>query len=240
MPSQFEKLEAHASHLLDGFLRLRERYAFLDPMLFSEEVANRRGSGRQARGFITLRHSLFLSCAQDIAKLALDKDPRTPSIRNLIESVQVQSTADELRDRFAVWVLPSIEVETDPEIIAALERIELGEQKARRLQFDDILTGAVRRWNELTTAPYINGFLTIRDKVTAHTEVRHVADKYQPIDIKDLGLKWSDVKRAIDEMQELVEALGMLIRNAGFAWDMLDEQLNSASKEFWLQSDAAA
>ena len=139
MPSQFEKLEAHASHLLDGFLRLRERYAFLDPMLFSEEVANRRGSGRQARGFITLRHSLFLSCAQDIAKLALDKDPRTPSIRNLIESVQVQSTADELRDRFAVWVLPSIEVETDPEIIAALERIELGEQKARRLQFDNIL-----------------------------------------------------------------------------------------------------
>ena len=41
-------------------------------------------------------------------------------------------------------------------------------------------------------------------------------------------------------MQELVEALGMLIRNAGFAWDMLDEQLNNASKEFWLPSDAAA
>src|SRR3990167_6171690 len=84
MPSQIEKLEAHASHLLDAFIRLTERYSLLDPMLFDSEVPKSRGSGAQARGFLTLRHSLFLSCSQDIAKLTLDSDKRTPSIKSLI------------------------------------------------------------------------------------------------------------------------------------------------------------
>ena len=64
MPTQIKKLEAHASHLLDAFIRLRERYSLLDPMLFDPDVPKARGSGIQARGFLTLRHSLFLSCAQ--------------------------------------------------------------------------------------------------------------------------------------------------------------------------------
>ena len=80
MPSQVEKLRAHASHLLDAFPHLRERYAMLDPMLFVEDVPKTRGSGKQRRGFMILRHSLFLSCAQDIAKLALEHAFREASL----------------------------------------------------------------------------------------------------------------------------------------------------------------
>ena len=80
MPTQIERLEGLASHLLDGFLALRERYALLEPMLFDSNVTANRGSGKQARGFSTLRHSLFLACVQDIAKLTTDADPKTPSV----------------------------------------------------------------------------------------------------------------------------------------------------------------
>ena len=38
MPSQIDKLEALASHLLDGFLQLRQRYALLEPMLFNQKL----------------------------------------------------------------------------------------------------------------------------------------------------------------------------------------------------------
>lgn len=38
MPTQIQKIEAHASHLLDAFITLRERYALLDPMLFDPDV----------------------------------------------------------------------------------------------------------------------------------------------------------------------------------------------------------
>jgi len=79
----------------------------------------------------------------------------------------------------------------------------------------------------------MKGFLTIRDKISAHTEVRYVADKYQFVDIASLGIKWGDMRADIETMQRLVELVGLLIRNAGFAWDMLDEQLETASAAFW-------
>ena len=240
MPSQAEKLEAHASHLLDAFIRLRERYSLLEPMLFDAEVPKSRGSGAQARGFLTLRHSLFLSCAQDIAKLTLDADKRTPSIKGLMTALEDMNLCKSLEERFAVWESPSVETETDPEIIEALKRMEARQQDGRRTQFSEILARLKGNWATLSQEPYLAGFLTIRDKVAAHTEVLLVADKYQFVDIGALGVKWSDLRRAIESMQSIVEDLGLVIRNAGFAWEMLDEQLTKASKSFWSLPKSAA
>jgi hypothetical protein len=240
MPSRIEKLQAHAGHLLDAFLGLRERYAMLEPMLFQDQVPKSRGSGKQARGFLTLRHSLFLSCVQDIAKLSTDDDKRTPSIKNLVSALDDANLVKTLRERFAAWHVPVVEAETDPEIVEALRRMELREETERRAQFDEILGRAQKAWIELSSSPFMGSFLTIRDKVAAHTEVQFVADKYQFVDISTLGVKWSDLRKAIELMQGLVESLGLLIRNAGFAWDMLDEQLSKASQYFWLPSETAA
>jgi AbiU2 len=240
VPSQIEKLQAHTSHLLDAFLRLRERYSLLDPMLFEEQVPRQRGSGRQARGFLTLRHSLFISCAQDIAKLSLDDDKRTPSIRNLLIALEDDALCKRLRQQYASWSPPVMEPDTDPEIVEALRRMELREAAERQVQFDEILAKTKTSWTELSTSSVMAGFLTIRDKVAAHTEVQYVADKYQFVDIGALGIKWSDMRKTVEKMQGLVESLGLLIRNAGFAWEMLDEQLSKASRSFWLAPSADA
>lgn len=238
MPTKIERLEALASHLLDGFLALRERYALLDPMLFDPNVVSMRGLGKQARGFLALRHSLFLACVQDIAKFSVDTDPRTPSIRNISSALDDVLFIQDLRERYAIWHLPSIKWETDPEIVEALRRIELREQSERRTQFDELYWELTALSGRLEAAPIIAAFRTIRDKLTAHTEVRFVADKYQLIDISALGIKWVDLKTTIVEMQRAVELIGLIVRNAGFAWDMLDEQLSRAASNFWL-CDAA-
>jgi hypothetical protein len=236
MPTQFEKIQAHASHLLDAFISLRERYALLHPMLFDPDVPKIRGSGKQARGFLALRQSLFLSCAQDIAKLTLDADKRTPSIKSLFASIQGDKLKTVFRQQFSAWVLPSIEDAADPEIAEALRRMEFREQNERRAQFDELFFRTTKEWEALATDSALLGFLTIRDKVSAHTEVLLVADKYQFFDISALGIKWADMKRLIDQMQSLVEMLGLLIRNAGFAWDMLDSQLSKCGEDFWRPS----
>lgn len=210
----------------------------LHPMLFDVDVVRNHGTGIRARGFLTLRHSLFLSCAQDIAKLSLDRDERTPSIRRLVSSIGDLTLQAELRERFAVWILPNVEEEADPEIREALRRIELREQNERRMQFDEILTSTNANAAALEADPALKGFLTIRNKVSAHTEVHLVADKYQPVDISELGIKWSDLWRIIELMQELVEDIGLLIRNSGFAWESLDVQLSKASAQFWAPSAA--
>lgn len=233
MPTQTEKLEAHASHLLDAFIQLRQRYAILDPMLFDKTVVETNGSGQKARGFSVLKHSLFLSCAQDIAKLTLDDDSRTPSLSNHIQALTDEALRHTLRERFAIWKILLAEDETDPEILEALRRMELREEAQRRTQFDELYCEATALWADLSTSQTIKSFKTIRDKVSAHTEVRLVADKYQFVDIGTLGIKWGDIKATVGQMQRLVEIIGLLIRNAGFAWDSLDDQLTRASEGFW-------
>lgn len=138
MPTQIEKLEAHASHLLDAFIQLCQRYAMLDPMLFDKTVIANHGSGKRARGFNVLKQSLFLSCAQDIAKLTLDDDPRTPSLKNNIGALTNGALRHALREQFAIWKTPLAEDETDPEVLEALGRMELREQAQRRAQFDEL------------------------------------------------------------------------------------------------------
>lgn len=238
MPSQIEKLEAHASHLLDAFIALREKYAMLEPMLFDPETNKRWGSREQSLGFQILRSALFLSCAQDIVKLSLDADTRTPSIRNLVTGLMDPGIRAELEDRYAIWVFPSAEKQADPDIVAALKRMEERERLERREQFREHYTELVRLWTELSASPAMAGFLTVRDKVSAHTEVRFVADKYQLVDIGTLGIKWGDLRTSIDAMQRLVELIGLIVRNAGFAWDSLDSQLSKAADRFWGASDA--
>lgn len=223
--------------MLDAFIQLRQRYAILEPMLFDKTVVATHGSGKKTRGFSVLKHSLFLSCAQDIAKLTIDNDPRTPSLSNNIRALNDNSLRITLRERFAVWKIPMVEERADPEILEALRRMELREEAQRRAQFDELYCEATTLWAALSTSSTIESFKTIRDKVSAHTEVRLVADKYQFVDIGTLGIKWGDIRVTIAQMQRLVEIIGLLIRNSGFAWDSLDDQLKHASDGFWSIGD---
>lgn len=234
MPTQIEKLQAYASHLLDDMIRLREMYAMLEPMLFEEEVSRRWGAGNRARGFVTLKNTLFISCAQGIAKIASDKYDRTPSVVSIVERLASDEIIDELRSLYSDWRLP-IE-EDDPVVAAALERMNIREQEERHKQFDSLYEELVKDWQELRDSDRLNGFQEIRDKVSAHTEIRY-HEEYERVDIGSLGLKWGDLKRTITVLQHLVDRIQLLVRSASFAWEMLDEQLSDASRSFWLPAE---
>jgi hypothetical protein len=231
--AQTIKIEAHASHLLDEFIKLREKYALLAPMLFSEDVVRARGSHKQSRGFKILRQSLFLSCAQDIGKLCFDKHPTTPSIHNLMEALEDKLLRASLEEKFAACIAPSIDEESDPEVLQALAVFEAHESDQQRAQFIQLYAESVEKWQALSASSVTKGFLTIRDKVSAHTELKFLVDKYKLVDIGGLGIKWRDIAGTLDVMQRLVEILGLLVRNAGFAWDSLDAHLSMAARDFW-------
>jgi len=233
MPTRLEKLEAHASHMLDIFIGLREKFALLEPMLFDERLVSTKGSGKSHRGFRILRHSLFLACSQDIAKLCFDKDDRTPSIQKIVAALEDASLTAALADRFASYVSPSVEAETDPEILEALKAFEHRESIELRAQFSALHQELVEAWTILSTAVSTRGFHTIRDKVSAHTEVLYAVDKYQLVDISTLGILWRDVGLTIRSMQRLIEIIGLLVRGASFAWHSLDHSLESAAVNFW-------
>lgn len=203
----------------------------LEPMLLDKEVARTRGDGARLRGFKTLRLSLYLSCVQDIAKLTFDRSDHAPSIHKIVATLTDAALLGELRDRYAIWTMP--DKAEDDEVREALKRMELREQAQRREQFDCHVKALLAIESAFKTSAEMQKFLTVRDKITAHSEIRFVADKYQLFDLGAVGLKWNSLGHSIAEMQRAVELIGFVVRNAGFAWDMLDDQLSKASKEFW-------
>jgi len=240
MSPQLDKIVAHSSHLLTAFIQLRERYALLHPMLFVEHVPKQYGSRKQARGFAILKSSLFLSCCQDIAKLTTDSYDNTPSIKKLMAKLQDESVRNQFRKRLGVARGLPVEDEDDPVLAEAYRRMAQNDEAAYGAQFDQTYDEAVRLWQDMETSMVLKDFRTIRDKVTAHTELKLHNDEYKPVDIATLGITWGDLKRTIDCMQHLVELIGRLTRDASFAWDHLDRLLTAAGEDFWQDRPAGA
>ena len=187
MPTQIEKLQAHAEHLLDAFLILIERYAILKPMLFSEDVFRQHGSGKKARGFEALRKSLFLECAQDIANITFDNHDRTLTIKNLIDALRDNNLVEELREKYTIWHTPSYE-DQDPLVIATLRKMKEREKANREKDFDRLYSELQEKWVLLSECRSMNAFSTIRNKMSAHIEIQYIADKYQFVGLSDRGL----------------------------------------------------
>lgn len=236
MPARIEKLEACAAILLDGFINLREKYAMLEPMLFNAEVVESRGSQVQTRGFTLLKNVLFLGCAQDIAKLSLDKDKRSPSIWNIVCAlVEDPLLRDQLRMRYSsVWRDPLSDIESDPKVLIAIKQMELHEKAKLQEQFDEHYKRLMALWESMCDSPILNAFLKIRHKVSAHTDVRFEDGEYKLLDINTLGITWKNMRETICTMQDVVILLGFIVRNACFNWDLLDQQLSKAASGFWI------
>lgn len=234
MSAQVLKTQAHAEHLLDGFLGLRERYAMLAPMLYNQEVIDSHGKGSKARGFSIIKNNLFLFCCQDIAKHCLDAYDKSPSIKTIVERLADQpDLVKRLEDQYSIWFSKPPRNEKDPSVLAAIAKSEKLEERERRAKFQELLRELNDRWLELSGSAALNAFKTIRDKAAAHIDVHLIDGKYQLIDIGTLGIKWKDLGETIKLIQRVVELIGLIVRSASFAWDSLDHQLEKASNGYW-------
>lgn len=239
MATQVEKPQAHAAHLLDGFLGLREKYAMLEPMLFDRDAVDAHGSGAKARGFKIIKNTLFLTCSQEVAKLSLDSGPRSPSAKKIVEAIEAPGLIRKLREQYAVWHIDPPAGETDPDVLAALAAMDKREEAARRLEFDAHFADLRSKWKSLSGSPSLTAFKTMRNKLSAHTDVHLVDGQYKLVDIGKLGIKWKDLRESIESLQEVVVLIGLVVRCSSFGWDSLDSQLQKAAKGFWSVPDEA-
>ena len=98
MEQQIKKLVGHTDQLLECFLGVKQKYAFLHPMIADPQVAQRHGSRTKAEGFATIRQALFLDSIQDVVKLSCDSDERTPSVTNIMNEVAKDDVRQFLRE----------------------------------------------------------------------------------------------------------------------------------------------
>lgn len=201
-------------------------------MLYEKKVVEKFGRGKKARGFRAIKYSLFYDCVQDIAKLSLDSDHRTPSVQNIISIIENEKIKNVLQKNFSTWAIPIAE-EEDELTIKALKKITKREQEKLREEFNKKYSEIINCWESFRNKPYISAFKVIRDKLTAHLELKKINGEYQYTDISKLGLKWGDLKKSIYELEEIILNLNLIIRNASFAMESLNDSLSKANKAFW-------
>lgn len=230
---QIDKVRAGAKHLLDLFIALREKYAMLLPLAFDEDLAERVGKGPRARGYLILRNSLLQSCVQDLVKLTLDTDPRTPSVRKLMETLKDSAVRELLLEDYAVAPIPVHVGVGDPLPAAVHAKMQAQERLRLTKEFSQAWSELSSQWQGLAESERLVGFKTWRDKLIAHAELHHVDGEYRPTDLFSLDLKWGDLGDLVRELQQIIANITVVTRSASFSWHMLDEQLAEASDGFW-------
>lgn len=238
MSTTTAKLKGHAKHLVDEWLALKESYAMLQPTLFDQEVIERYGVGLKSDGFNIIRRVLFLSCAQDIAKLACDGHKRTPSIRNVLGRLEEDALRGKLREEFAIREVLSNEGPTEPYGLFGSTEIEARERQSRRLHFDKAYSEAVSLWKQLSESSALEKFRTIRDKLSAHTEVTRDGFEFRrAVDIGELGIGSDDWQKTIGLIQELVQRIWALVCKVEFPLAAFDFGFSEVSQDFWSHTD---
>lgn len=227
------KIRGHASTLLDLHLRLAEKNALLQKLVFDHALVARLSGKRSHQGVATLQHTLYLSCAQDIAKITFDRDSRSPSLAKILHTLKDETIRMQLQTNFSVWDEPANRDYSDPAIVEALKRIDLRESARRKDQFNQLLEELQDLSSHIFSLPSFSSFRTVRDKITAHTEIKLVADKYLPIDLGSLSLKWGDINSCVSLLERPIELVGLVVRNTSFAWDSFHTQLDNNVASVW-------
>lgn len=233
MDDRVQKLVGHAEHLLRCLVGLKLKYALLSPMIFDGAVQEARGAGKRAEGFAAVRRAMFFDCIQDVVKLAFDCDDRTPSITKIVRGLGHHNARGDLRNEFVVagpdvYEIDDIGNEHFSESATACRRSE----DAR--SFDDTYASVIQRWHQFQEQPWVLGFRVIRDKVTAHLQLKKVGNTYElAVDVSQFGIKWSDVGEAIQLLEPLVLDLYLLITRSHFLIDSLNSHFQRVGREFW-------
>jgi len=235
MKDLVKKLQGHTNHLLRFFSELLERYAYLEPMFFQEEVIKSFNSVKEGRGFDVIRYSLFFDCIQDVAKMTMDEDKkkkRTPSIKNIMEGLSCQCARNMLREEFAK-TSSDIPEDADEAVKESCKRIKNQVEAERYELFDSTYKDLLNKWEGIKNNQQIKAFCIIRDRLTAHLQLNMVNGSYQFTDISTLGLQWGDLGDTLSDLKPIIQNLNLIINNGSSDIDDREAEFNKMADKFW-------
>lgn len=228
---RLDKLTGHTDQIVGLYLLLNEKYSLIDPTIFNKRVLKKYGGGDRARGFDLIRKSVYFGCLQDLANICFDKQGKTPSIRKIVKDLELPDVKKQLRERYAHYPLEIND--NNPSIRVAIYKLKMKREKELAKEFDRKLKELFDKWNKFQAHPRYNQFESVRDRITAHFEIEKVGTNYGYVPIKRFGLRWSDLKDSIAVLRSIVEALSLLIRNAGMDMKPVLSKHNKYGKQFW-------
>lgn len=229
---RIRKLKAQNAAVLDRYIGLRLQFALLQPLLDDEQTIERWATGPRARGFGTLRVTLYRACALEAVNLIRDRDPRTASLKNLVDSLE----EEEIRDALEVEYTELGPLPKDA-ALAPVRDLLIADRETRAAElteeFHERLAQLQRAYSRLAGSGTVSRFKSLRNKSIAHAEVVREEREWSLFDPAALDLRWSDLGPLVDALEEPVQLATSVFRQASFDFEMLTEQHDRVSTGFW-------
>lgn len=218
-----KKLEGHSSNLLTFYLGIVRKYAVLEPMIYSKTVCDEYGSGVATTGFTIIRSSLYYGLIQELANIVFDSGPSNASINNIVDKLSRNEVTKILRDKYTAEFCPEEELKK----LYKQRAIERGEE------FDSHLEQLLKLVHDVQSDSDFKAAKAVRDEFTAHLDLQYTNGNYEYPDISKYGLKWGSLKSMIDILKPIIDRIGFVTRDAGFAWKSFEVQNKKIADGYW-------
>lgn len=207
---EVEKLAVHADHLMGLCVALERKTRIAETLIFNDFSATFDGS-HASTGFVLIRETLYFSIIQDLATIIFDRSEKSPSISNCLEKLEKPEVQNRCRESFvAIGGL-------DPETTRRLE-------KANAEKFDSTLSDFLESAAKILKDKDALRSKKCRDKLIAHYDLSQDGSGYSSPMPEDFGLTWGTARCVLDKAKPVVDSISSLTRDAGFAWEIFDEQ----------------
>ena len=209
-------------------LSLKRSYFLLEPLLYSKVLVARINSTAKGEGYFLINRALFWYHIQEIWKISCDTGKKTPSLPSQIETIEDPIIKSELKKQYSVWTS-----NTDKSMPEVFEEIEKMREEDRRTEFEDIYEETLSEWRKLKYSKDYKNIQILRDKNTAHNEVRLIGKTYEFVGISKANLKFGDEWKFLKRLQKIIVNLDLLIRQSSFMWEDFDHKIKKSSLSFW-------
>lgn len=232
MNQDLKKLTGHTDQLLGCYLGFRRKYALLAPLAHDLDIKKQYGSGQRHPGFEVLRHTLFADCVQTLVNLAFDKHEQTPSVAKIVARLEDSKLRASLRSKYAQWKLPR-ENGSGTGVEIGLQAIEQERRDELAAQFDDAYKRMLTTWQKFSSLACMPSFRVIRNKITAHLELKQTPTGYELKGPALVNATGSDLRTAVELLEQIVDDLTLVVRGVGFMMEDAAEQFDEEGRQFW-------
>ena len=149
--------------------------------------------------------------------------------------LQGQGVRESLREEFSTWIASAPIRSAGPEKIdkKLLEGFRSDEVGRLELRFDELWSRLWSGWGSMQGQDWFPRFRSVRNKITAHTEMKRKGGEYEASTPDEFGLTWEDVETALDEIEPLISDLVLAATNSSYGMDSTRSQLNLMAADFW-------
>ncbi|MFC2171826.1 hypothetical protein ACFLU6_04250 [Acidobacteriota bacterium] len=214
LAGKLKKVQAYSSNMAVTFLAVENKYGILRPMIFNKALFNRYDQPYKMDGFLTLKIVLFIDATKDIVKVVFDKDHRSPSLYRIIKYLENEEIRLAFRESFSSW---------------------LGTDSYSTLknEFDRKYKVIKDSFQSLCGLEVSEKLKDVRNKISAHIEMRKDGEGYRILSIGDLELEWNSLEGFLQLVKPIVFDTAYIVGNETYDHDSFSESNLKTSGAFW-------